>query len=264
VSHIVPWLHNAGVDVVVDRESALEYALSCAVCSPEEVPMRADVVAAFGGDGTMLFAARLVADSGIPIIGINLGSLGFLTEVKVEQMQLAFGQLIAGEYTLEHRMLLQIEVSKPDSPVVRHLALNDAVINKGALARIIELEVTANGDLVTMIRADGLIVSSPTGSTAYSLSAGGPILHPTLGAFIVTPICPHTLTNRPVVIPDSTDIGICLHRGSDVMLTVDGQVGIPIEPGDQVTVRKAAPSIRLVQATGTTFFRVLREKLKWG
>ncbi len=186
------------------------------------------MIAVFGGDGTLLYAARLVAASGVPILGVNLGSLGFLTEVKLEEVQQVFSRLLSGDYLLEDRMLLQVEVFRGDRSDGCHLALNDAVINKGALARIIELEVTVNKDPVMLIRADGLIISSPTGSTAYSLSAGGPILHPTLEAFIITPICPHTLTNRPVVVPDGMVIGVYLRRGADVMLTVDGQIGVPL------------------------------------
>jgi NAD+ kinase len=222
------------------------------------------VIAVFGGDGTLLHAARLVAGSGTPILGVNLGSLGFLTEVKLEEFRLAFEDLLSGEYTLENRILLGVEVFRSDRLLDRYLAVNDAVINKAALARIIELEVTVNSQLVSLIRADGLIVATPTGSTAYSLSAGGPIIYPTLAAFIINPICPHTLTNRPVVVPDDGTIEVCLVRGSEVMLTVDGQVGMPLEPQDCLKLQKAGPVIRLVQVRGNTFFKVLREKLKWG
>jgi len=196
-------------------------------------------------------------------MGVNLGSLGFLTEVKLEEMHVAFEGLIAGTYRVEERALLEVEVQRGNRVLARYLALNDAVINKGALARIIEIEVTVNGQPVTLTRSDGLIISTPTGSTAYSLSAGGPILYPTLEAFIITPICPHALTNRPVVVPDKAILDVALRRGSGVMLTVDGQVGMPIVQGDSLKVRKAAASVRIVQPTGSTFFKLLREKLKW-
>ncbi len=261
-AEIIPWLQAKGVEVFLDHESARLYP-NCTIAAPEDLAGRVDVVAVFGGDGTLLYAARLVAPSGIPILGVNLGSLGFLTEVKIEEMRQAFSRLLSGEYLLESRMLLEVEVYH-GGRCDRYLALNDAVINKGALARIIELEVTANEDPVMLIRADGLIISTPTGSTAYSLSAGGPILYPTLEAFIITPICPHTLTNRPVVVPDGMVIGVCLRHGADVMLTVDGQVGVPLGANDLLKIRKAVPFVRLVQATGTSFFRLLREKLKWG
>jgi NAD+ kinase len=264
ISDVIPWLESKGVKVLLDRESAGECPVPRDLMAPEEIVHRVDVVAVFGGDGTLLYAARLVAASGVPILGVNLGSLGFLTEVNLEEMKTAFERLLRGDYSLEDRMLLEVEVRKADKTIAHYLALNDAVINKGAVSRIIELEVTVNDDPVTLTRADGLIVSSPTGSTAYSLSAGGPILYPTLGAFLVTPICPHTLTNRPVVVPDGAVVGILLRHGADVMVTVDGQVGMSLVPGDQLRIRKAVPVIRLVQATGTTFFHLLREKLKWG
>jgi NAD+ kinase len=222
------------------------------------------MIVVFGGDGTMLHAARMVAGSGIPILGVNLGSLGFLTEVTLEMMRLAFENVLSGNYQLEERMLLEAEVVREERQLARYLALNETVINKSALSRIIEFEVTVNGQLVTQTRADGLIISTPTGSTAYSLSAGGPILYPSLEAVIITPICPHTLTYRPVVVPSDATVGLCLRNGADVMLTVDGQVGMPLETGDRLKVVKAPSTVRLVQATGTTFFQLLREKLKWG
>ena len=264
LAELIPWLESRGVEVILDQESARQYSQSCRTSSPENLPAHSDVIAVFGGDGTLLHAARLVAGSGIPILGVNLGSLGFLTEVKLEEFRLAFEDLLSGDYTLENRILLGVEVFRKGRVLDRYLAVNDAVINKGALARIIELEVTVNSQLVSLIRADGLIVATPTGSTAYSLSAGGPIIYPTLAAFIINPICPHTLTNRPVVVPDDGTIGVCLVHGSDVMLTVDGQVGMPLEQHDCLKLQKAGPVIRLVQVRGNTFFKVLREKLKWG
>jgi NAD+ kinase len=252
------------VEVFLDQAPALPQPVSLNVVPAQELVSKVDVVAVFGGDGTLLYAARIVADSGVPILGVNLGSLGFLTEVKLEEMYTALESLLTGEYQLEDRMLLEVEVSKRDRSLTRYLALNDAVINKGALARIIELEVSVNSQLVTLTRSDGLIISTPTGSTGYSLSAGGPILYPTLAALIITPICPHTLTNRPVVVPDGAVVGVCLRHGTDVMLTVDGQVGMPLEQGDCLKVMKATPVLRLVQSKGSPFFRLLREKLKWG
>ena len=263
VVEIIPWLQARGVEVFLEQETARQYPFSSSVTTLEDLPERADVVAVFGGDGTFLHAARLVAGSRIPLLGINLGSLGFLTEVKLEDMHAAFECLLSGRYWLEERVLLDVKVSRQGNQLAQYLALNDAVINKGALARIIEMELSVNSQLVTITRADGLIISTPTGSTAYSLAAGGPILYPTLGAFIITPICPHTLSNRPVVVPDSAPVGVCLRDGTDVMLTVDGQVGIPLLPGDCIRFEKAAAAIRLVQTTGSTFFKLLREKLMW-
>jgi NAD+ kinase len=264
VQAVVPWLESLGVEVFLDADSALPDPLPCAILPSSRFSSSIDVVAVFGGDGTFLHAARMVASDGIPILGVNLGSLGFLVEVKLEEMRPALQNLILGNYQLEERMLLQVDVIHGDRTLAQYQALNDAVINKGAIARIIDLEVTVNSELVTITRADGLIVSTPTGSTAYSLSAGGPILYPTLGAFIITPICPHTLTNRPVVVPDRARVGICLLRGKDVMLTVDGQVGMTLGPGDRLVVKKAESSVRLVQPAGAAFFALLREKMKWG
>ena len=212
----------------------------------------------------MLYAARLIGASRVPILGINLGSLGFLTEVKLDEMHEAFELLQSGNYQLEERVLLDVGVIRNGQVCAQYLALNDAVINKGALARIIELEVSVNSQPVLFTRADGLIIATPTGSTAYSLAAGGPILYPTLDAFIIAPICPHTLTNRPVVIPDKVSVTVDLRRGTDVMLTVDGQVGMPLEPQDCLQIRRAASTLQLVLPFGNTFFKLLREKLRWG
>jgi NAD+ kinase len=241
VLETIPWLQARGVEVFLDRESASLYPITGSVAAPEDLPSCVDVVAVFGGDGTFLYAARLVAGSGIPLLGINLGSLGFLTEVKLEEIHPAFERLLMGEYRLEERALLDVKVIRAEKVVAHFLALNDAVINKGALARIIELEISVNSELVTITRADGLIISTPTGSTAYSMSAGGPILYPTLGA----------------------PVGLCLRHGTDVMLTVDGQVGMPLLEGDRIAFAKSAATIRLIQATSSTFFKLLREKLKW-
>jgi NAD+ kinase len=250
--------------VYVDRAASESFPPGTFLAGPEEIAAKVDVVIVFGGDGTLLYAARLIGGTRVPIMGVNLGSLGFLTEVKLEEMYAAFKILLAGGYQLEQRVLLNVEVIRGEKILAQHLALNDAVINKGALARIIELEVSVNSQPVLFTRADGLIVSTPTGSTAYSLSAGGPILYPTLEAFIVAPICPHTLSNRPVVISDRDAVSICLRRGMDAMLTVDGQVGTPIEPMDYVRIRRAESTLQLVLPFGNTFFNLLREKLRWG
>ncbi len=264
LSSTVPRLKQKGFDVVLDESSAAKYGVDAKAVPEQKLPELCDAIAVFGGDGTLLSAARLVASRCLPILGINLGSLGFLTEVKLDDMMGAFDTLLSGRYHLEERMLLRVGIIRDDVETGRHLVLNDAVINKSALARIIQLEVTVNGQLVTHTRSDGLIVSTPTGSTAYSLAAGGPILYPTLGACIITPICPHTLTNRPVVVPDDAVVAIKLMDGSDVMLTLDGQVGMPLLEGDRLDIRKADVVTRLIQPAGNTFFGLLREKMKWG
>jgi NAD+ kinase len=261
---IIPWLKSRGVEVFLDQASASQCPVDTRVVPSHELVKLAYLMAVFGGDGTLLYAARLIGDSGVPILGVNLGSLGFLTEVKLDEMYAAFEGLLSGHYQLEDRVLLDLEIIRDGQVSARYLALNDAVINKGALARIIELEVSVNSQPVLFTRADGLIVSTPTGSTAYSLAAGGPILYPTLDAFIIAPICPHTLTNRPLVIPDWQEVGVCLRRGADVMLTVDGQVGMPLKQQDCLKILRAQSTLRLVLPFGNTFFKLLREKLRWG
>jgi NAD+ kinase len=261
---IVPWLQSRGIGVFVDRASMDQCPVKAFFEPPEEFVRKVEVVGVFGGDGTLLYAARLIGSTGVPILGINLGSLGFLTEVKLDDMHEAFEGLISGQYRMEERVLLSVEVVRNGNPIAQYLALNDAVINKGALARIIDLEVSVNSQPVLFTRADGLIVSTPTGSTAYSLAAGGPILYPTLDAFIIAPICPHALANRPVVIPDKDAVGVCLHHGTDVMLTVDGQVGMHLQQQDYLTVRRAQSTLRLMLPFGSSFFQLLREKLRWG
>ncbi len=261
---ILPWLQSRNLEILVDRESAEQCPPGLSLVPSEELARRSDVVAVFGGDGTMLYAARMVGANRTPIFGVNLGSLGFLTEVTLDAMQEAFELLLSGRYELEERVMLNVDVVRDGQVVSQYLALNDAVINKGALARIIELEVSVNSQPVLFTRADGLIVSTPTGSTAYSLAAGGPILYPTLDAVIIAPICPHTLSNRPVVIPDKLPVTICLRRGTEVMLTVDGQVGTPLKPQDCLMIRRAEATMQLVLPFGNTFFKLLREKLRWG
>jgi|WetSurMetagenome_2_1015567.scaffolds.fasta_scaffold44923_1 NAD+ kinase len=264
VADIVPWLRSRGIEIYLDKGSVGEYPAQVKIVAPEDLASNVDVVAVFGGDGTLLYAARLVAESGVPILGVNLGSLGFLTEVTLDEMHSAFEALLSGSYHLEERILLEVEVLREGEISARYLALNDAIIAKSALARIIEIELSINSQLVTVTRADGLIISTPTGSTGYNLSAGGPILYPTLEALILTPICPHTLTNRPVVVPDDAVVGVRVRHSDEGMLTVDGQVGMSLAHNDSVRVRKANSVIRLVQPAGKRFFVLLREKLKWG
>jgi len=263
VTEMIPWLQQRGVEVFLDRDLTDHFSVPAHPAKPADLGRLVDLVAVFGGDGTFLYAARLMAPSAKPILGVNLGALGFLTEVKLENMRSAFEQVLSGDYALEDRMLLDVEVVRGENTLVRYQALNDGVINKGTLARIIDLEVLVDDELVTRIRADELIVSTPTGSTAYSLAAGGPIVYPTLAAIIIAPICPHTLTNRPVVVPDRADVCVWLRHGADVMLTIDGQVGTALSPNDKAIFRKSRTSLPLVQVTGSTFFRLLREKLRW-
>ncbi|MBN2318606.1 MAG: NAD(+)/NADH kinase [Acidobacteria bacterium] len=264
VNDIIPWLQARDVEVFIDETTAKQFPVRTSVVPTDELAGNVDVIGVFGGDGTLLHATRLVGSTGVPIIGINLGSLGFLTKYKIEEMHAAFDDLLTGQYQLQERMLLDVEVIKTGKTVARYRALNDAVINKGALARIIDLEISVNSQPMLLTRADGLIISTPTGSTAYSLAAGGPILYPTLDAILIAPICPHALTNRPVVIPNRDVVEVCLRRGNDVMLTVDGQVGMPLLEQDSLKISRAESVMRLVLPSDSTFFNLLREKLRWG
>jgi NAD+ kinase len=228
-----------------------------------EGPM--DLVVVLGGDGTLLKAARFYGDQGAPVLGVNLGGLGFLTEIAREEFPLLFEKILAGDFQTEPRMMLAAEIirkgeARPSTPF-----LNDVVINKGALARIIDLETSINNQFLTSYRGDGLIVSTPTGSTAYNLAAGGPILHPALETIIITPICPFALTNRPIIVQDNVVIDIRLgSKAREVWLTFDGQVGYPLEGGDVIRVKKTADSLRLIKSPFKNYFEILRTKLKWG
>jgi NAD+ kinase len=232
----------------------------------EELYRRSDLLIVLGGDGTLLSVAREIAPLGLPILGVNLGSLGFLTEITLKEMADSVAEVLAGNYRIDRRMMLTARLLRGRRLIARHHLLNDVVLNKSALARIIDIDIDIDGKFVTRYRADGLIVCTPTGSTAYSLSAGGPIIHPDMRSFCITPICPHTLTNRPLVVPSHVRIDLRLKRNTeeDVYLTLDGQLGFPMKPGDRVEVRRSRHTIRLLQVPGKPFFDVLRSKLKWG
>ena len=225
----------------------------------------ADLAVVIGGDGTLLAGARLLGDRQIPIAAINYGSLGFLTEVTLPEMYPALERVLAGEFVTEHRMMMDIHILRGGNRAANYRALNDVVINKGTLSRMIELEARVDGQYVSRFRADGLIVASPTGSTAYNISAGGPIIFPTMSAMIVTPICSHTLTNRPIVLPEGVQVEIMLRSAQDdVYVTVDGQVGLRLEMDDHLVVQKSGVAVKLVAPADKNYFDVLRGKLKWG
>jgi NAD+ kinase len=234
----------------------------------EAIGRDVDLVIAFGGDGTLLNAASAIAHSpdDTPILGVNLGRLGFLTEVGRPEIAAALDALDAGRYTTETRLMLAGRVLRGGGPAADRLALNDIVITRGALSRMIELDVAVDGQPVCHVKADGLIVATATGSTAYNLSAGGPIVHPNVDALVLTPIAPHALTNRPLVLPAAVAITVSpiIEPQSDVVLTFDGQYGVPLEAGDVVEVARATRVLRLVHVSTRTHFDMLREKLKWG
>lgn len=226
---------------------------------------RANLCVVVGGDGTLLSAARLMGDRQVPILAINYGGLGFLTEVTRDEMYPALERVLSGNAVTQNRMMMEVSVQHGGALLETYQALNDAVIHKGTLARIIELEASVDGQHVSKYRSDGLILSTPTGSTAYNVSAGGPIVYPTMGAIIVTPISSHMLTNRPLVLPAESHIEVTLRSvPDDVYVTVDGQVGKKLESGDRVIVQKSSRLVQLIAPEGKNFFDVLRDKLKWG
>lgn len=231
-----------------------------------EIRDQAELVVVLGGDGTLISVARLFSGREVPILGVNLGSLGFLTEITVEELYPRLERCLQGEPRVSDRMMLEVTLHREGKAIEKCHVLNDVVINKGALARIVDLETRVNRHFLTTYKADGLIVSTPTGSTGYSLSAGGPIIHPLMSCIVITPICPHTLTNRPIVVPDESIISIIVTSSFDenVYLTLDGQVGFELKEGDSVEVRRALKTTALVQSRSRDYYEILRTKLKWG
>ena len=265
VPQLVEWLRSRSLEVFCDKETAACIAPGGPELAREELPRKVDLLLVLGGDGTLLAAARLLDDHNVPILPVNLGGLGFLTSVTLEELYPILEQVLAGQHRISERMMLQAEVIRGGRTVERHRALNDAVLNKAALARIIDFDLSIDGGFVCSYKADGLIISTPTGSTAYSLAAGGPILYPVLDAFVITPICPHTLTNRPLVIAETAKVEVDFRTSEEpVYLTVDGQVGVNLSPGDRIVVVKAKTKLQLVRPPAKTYFEVLRNKLKWG
>jgi len=263
LKELVPWLLEKGIEVYLEKESA---SFEGTKSIPRvELSKTVELVIVLGGDGTMLGTARLVAGRDIPILGVNLGGLGFITEVYTNELFEALEKIVRGECPTEERMMLDARIMRGGEPISHHTALNDVVISKGSMARIIDLEVKVNKTYVTMFNSDGAIVATPTGSTAYSLSAGGPILYPTIHAIALTPISPHTLTNRPLVLPEDVVIELTLKSQSEgVQLSLDGQVGFTLVSGDTVEVTRSAHSAILMRAGGRDHFDILRTKLKWG
>jgi NAD+ kinase len=265
VPPLLKWLAARGVTVIYDEETASALTDGSKGQLRPPIADASQLLLVLGGDGTMLAAARLAAPRGIPILPINMGSLGFLTSFTLDELYPALEETLSGRSEVSQRVMLQAELERVGSVIESQCVLNDVVIHKGALARMIELELSINSEFVCRYRADGLIVSSPTGSTAYSLSAGGPIVHPTVESFIITPICPHTLSDRPLVIRDSCCIEIKLNGVTEsVYLTLDGQRGIPMQATDRLRVCRAKKQLKLIQPPKKSYFEILRNKLKWG
>jgi NAD+ kinase len=263
ICDLISWLRARDIQPRCDRQSA-EYAGQQGL-NRDEVPDGTQLIIVLGGDGTLLSAARAVKGREIPILAVNLGGLGFLTAITVDALYPELERAFRGEHRIGLRRMLKCEVIRNGESIVGYEALNDVVVNKGALARMIDLEARVDAHFVCRYKADGLILATPTGSTAYSLSAGGPIVFPTVESILITPICPHMLTNRPVIVPDTSAINLHnLAEDSDAWLTVDGQVGEPLKHGDQVVCRRSDHAVHLIRPPKLLFFDVLREKLKWG
>jgi NAD+ kinase len=268
--HLVEWLRTKKIQVYLEGE--IEKLLGPALSEGdwksierEEIPTDVEMIIVLGGDGTLLSVARQVWDKNIPILGVNLGGLGFLTEITLDELYRVLERVVQDDFAINEREVLSAGVIRKGERIAEFIVLNDAVINKGALARIIDLETTINGEYLSTFRSDGLIISTPTGSTAYNLSAGGPIVYPSLHTIIITPICPHTLTIRPIIIPDDVKIRALLKsRDEEVTLTLDGQQGFTLEFEDVVEVGKAEGRILLIKSPYRHYFELLREKLKWG
>ncbi|MEM5788250.1 MAG: NAD(+)/NADH kinase [Syntrophobacteraceae bacterium] len=260
---LTQWFQKRNV-IVFCEENIDNSGVSC-LYQKIDIPATVETIIVVGGDGTFLSVARSIENRPIPIIGINLGGLGFLTEISTESCFRQLSKILEGNYEIEERMRLRVSVHRQGREIFSHRVLNDAVINKGALARIIDLEITIEGHLLTHYRGDGLIISTPTGSTAYNLAAGGPIVFPTAQAIIITPICPFTLTNRPIIFPANVSVRVQLAEpATDVTLTCDGQVGCLIDVADHLSISASAVPLMLIKAPDVDHFDTLRSKLKWG
>jgi NAD+ kinase len=264
---LVKWLAERGVGVRCDVETSayLKAGVGLQKGLPREaVPEGAQLLIVLGGDGTLLSAARALKGRDIPLFAVNLGNLGFLTAITVDELYPQLQRVLAGEYDVSRRRMLHTELWRAGHCACTYEALNDITLAKADIARIIDLEVQVDDHLMCLYKADGLIVSTPTGSTAYSLSAGGPIMVPVVAAICITPICPHMLTNRPVIVPDEAVIQITMSGNNTTYLTVDGQVGEQLHKDDRVVCRRSEQTVQLIRAAGVGFFDVLREKLQWG
>ena len=264
VEQIITWLTQHDKEVYLDTDTASLIGAKAGLPKPKIPPM-VDLMIVLGGDGTLLSVARLIENRDVPILGVNLGGLGFLTEVTLDELFVTLEKIFKAEFTPDNRLMIRAQVFRQGERVVSSYCLNDTVISKGVMARMIRLEVSINGQFVTALRGDGLILATPTGSTAYSLSAGGPIINPSVDAIVFTPICPHTLTNRPIVIPSSATLNVTVKSREDgAMVTFDGQVGFTLRPDDVIEIKAAEHKITLIRAPEKNFYAILREKLKWG
>jgi NAD+ kinase len=262
---LLDWFHRRQYKLFLDQETAQYISTADEVMERQSLGTKhTDFALVLGGDGTLLSAARAVAHEGVPILAVNLGSLGFLTEVPLSEMYATLEAVDAGQCPTEQRSIIDCTAYRDSEVLAHHYALNDVVVNKSALSRLVDFDLLIDGAFVFSYKADGVIIATPTGSTAYSLAAGGPIMMPSVQSFVVTPVCPHALTHRPLVVRDSAQIELRVDTGpEEAFLSIDGQVGMPLQQGDRVLCQRAAHSVRLMRVR-RTFFEVLRNKLKWG
>ncbi|MBI1820776.1 MAG: NAD(+)/NADH kinase [Nitrospirae bacterium] len=265
IEELLLWLKEKEKEVYLDPETAASFSDRPHFFKIPFIPQQMELVIVLGGDGTLLSVARLIEGNNVPILGVNLGGLGFLTEINMEDLYPTLEKIFQNEFLVDERIMLKTSVDRQGKKIAHSHVLNDVIINKGALAKMIKLEIYSNGHFLSSLRGDGLIVSSPTGSTAYSLSAGGPILYPSVDALILTPICPHTLTQRPIVIPSEMKLEIILKSKEEgAMVTFDGQVGFSLRLEDQIHIEKSEAKTQLIRSPGLSYFDVLRNKLHWG
>ncbi len=258
------YLERAGCTVLIDGQTAESSGIKrFTVASFEQIGKEADLAVVLGGDGSMLSAARELAPHGTPLVGINQGRLGFTTDIALASMQKSMAAILAGEFEAERRAMVDVRVRRGKSELMRTVGLNDAVVSKGATGRLIEMRVSIDGAFVYDLRSDGLIMSTPTGSTAYALSSNGPILHPGVSGFALVPICPHTLSNRPITIPDRCKVEIDMVSAIDAKLNVDGQPQADLLAGDRVCIRRSRHTVRFIHPPGYDYFEMLRGKLHW-
>ena len=265
---LAEYLYERGISVFIERETAEHIGKQVdlsrwVTCGFNDIGAHADIAIVLGGDGTMLNAARRLARYGVPLVGVNQGRLGFMTDIAREDMLSCMEDLLDDRFIPEKRMLLAAEVVRDGKEIASNMALNDVVVDKGAIGRMIEFELFIDGEFIYNLRSDGLIVSTPTGSTAYALSAGGPILHPTLTGIALVPLCPHALTNRPILVNDRADIELRVAFADDHRVHFDGQVTLDLEPGDCVRLRRSEHTICFLHPPGYRYFAMLRQKLHW-
>ncbi|HZS56709.1 MAG TPA: NAD(+)/NADH kinase [Bryobacteraceae bacterium] len=263
VCSLIAWLEERGISYCCDEQTA-RYGNVKHFVAREKLPDGTDLIIVLGGDGTLLSAARVVDGRDIPLFAVNLGHLGFLTAITSEDLFPELERALRGEHRIGRRRMVDCQLFRQEKLIATYSALNDVVITKSELARMIDLDTHVDDHFVAAYKADGLIISTPTGSTAYSLSAGGPVIFPSVGALCITPICPHMLTNRPVIVPHTSVVRILNHGEEGTYLTIDGQVGEPISRGDQIICHSSHKTIQLIRPPKMLFFDVLREKLKWG